>query len=217
MPKNESLPFGERLKEMREEAGMSIEQLADKTKIQRKYLELLEAEDLHTLPPPVYIRGFVQRWAKACGSDIGEALMHFDRMQAIFMRDVPRDRPLGHFSRHSFVITLPHIVITIGSLVLLVILSYFVYQYIFFMRSPLVEIYFPNSMESVLREQWVIIEGTGQRMKSLTVAGQEVYLEEDGYFRKEVALNEGLNVVRIEGIGQNGQRVEMIRKVTRVP
>lgn len=217
MSKSDSLSFGERLKGMREEAGLSVEQLAEKTKIQRKHLAALEAEDFHVLPPPVYIRGFVQQWAKVCGADTREALMHLERIQALMAPRTVGDRRLERLSRPFFVITLRHILICAGMVAAVGIAAYFGYQYMVLMRAPLIEVSSPATMETVQQEQWVTIEGQTDRVVSLTIAGQEVYVEKNGYFRREVPLNEGVNMVRIQGEGENGQEIEVMRKIVRIP
>ena len=43
---------------------LSIEELADYTKISKKYLKAIEEEDYPKLPAPVYLRGFVIQLAK---------------------------------------------------------------------------------------------------------------------------------------------------------
>jgi cytoskeleton protein RodZ len=52
------LSTGAYLRWMREQAGLSIRQIADRTKIGSAKLEDIEAERASRLPPPVYLRGF---------------------------------------------------------------------------------------------------------------------------------------------------------------
>ncbi|MGE0615662.1 MAG: helix-turn-helix domain-containing protein [Bacteriovoracia bacterium] len=52
------------LKEIREARNISIEEMADYTKISRSYLRAIEEDDFDKLPAPVYIRGFVVQIAK---------------------------------------------------------------------------------------------------------------------------------------------------------
>lgn len=48
---------GESLRRARESRGLSPQQMADRTKFQRSWIEAIEAERLERLPPPVYLRG----------------------------------------------------------------------------------------------------------------------------------------------------------------
>lgn len=54
--------------------GMSLEQVAAVTKIHPATLDRLEREELHTLPPAVYVRGFVIQFARTLGLDDPEGL-----------------------------------------------------------------------------------------------------------------------------------------------
>jgi cytoskeletal protein RodZ len=59
--------FGETLRQARLEKGVPIADAERETRIRRKYLEALEAEDATSLPPPVYTRGFIRAYAEYLG------------------------------------------------------------------------------------------------------------------------------------------------------
>ena len=63
------MEVGVELRQVREQKAISLEALAAQTKIQRRILVAIEAGDWETLPEPVYIRGFVNRYATALGLD----------------------------------------------------------------------------------------------------------------------------------------------------
>ena len=64
--------LGQRLKEAREEKGISIEDLQKVTKIQKRYLLAIEEGNLDTLPGKFYARAFVKSYAEAIGLDTDE-------------------------------------------------------------------------------------------------------------------------------------------------
>lgn len=66
--------IGERLKEAREEQGMSLETLTEQTKIQKRYLLAIENGDFHVLPGTFYARAFIKEYALAIGLDPEELL-----------------------------------------------------------------------------------------------------------------------------------------------
>lgn len=61
------LSTGAYLRWAREQAGLSIRQLADRTKISSVKLEDIESERYDRLPPIVYLRGFVREFARSLG------------------------------------------------------------------------------------------------------------------------------------------------------
>ncbi len=77
MGESETRSFGEYLREARERAGLAPEALAGTTRIQRRYLEALEAEDWDALPGGVIGRGFVRVVAREVGLDPKEALERY--------------------------------------------------------------------------------------------------------------------------------------------
>lgn len=63
---------GERLREAREAAGMTLEEIATTTRIPTRHLESLESGDFARLPAPTYTIGFAKNFAAAVGLDRAE-------------------------------------------------------------------------------------------------------------------------------------------------
>lgn len=55
--------IGETLREARERRGLTIEQVAQETRISARFVEALEEERFEELPAPVYVRGFLRSYA----------------------------------------------------------------------------------------------------------------------------------------------------------
>ena len=60
---------GPDLKRFRESRGISLRDIATASKVGVRYLEYIEAERVEVLPAPVYLRGFVQEYARVVGLD----------------------------------------------------------------------------------------------------------------------------------------------------
>ncbi|KAA1036986.1 helix-turn-helix domain-containing protein [Macrococcus equipercicus] len=58
-------PIGRKLKQKRESLGMTLVDLENKIKIQRKYIEMIERNDFASLPNPNYTVGFIEKYAKS--------------------------------------------------------------------------------------------------------------------------------------------------------
>src|SRR5699024_10715050 len=72
------MQIGERLKEAREEKGLSLEDIQQKTKIQNRYLQAIEEDNLDDLPGKFYARAFIKEYALAVGLDPTVLLEGFD-------------------------------------------------------------------------------------------------------------------------------------------
>jgi curved DNA-binding protein CbpA len=60
---------GPALRGLREARGVSLRHIAAITKIGVRFLEYIEEERFAFLPPPVYLRGFLQEYARILGLD----------------------------------------------------------------------------------------------------------------------------------------------------
>jgi cytoskeletal protein RodZ len=63
--------FGNVLRQAREKAGLTVEEVAGITRIQGKYLRALEEENWDAVPPGVIGRGFVRVVGKQVDADVG--------------------------------------------------------------------------------------------------------------------------------------------------
>ncbi len=63
------IEFGKTLREARESKGLTIEQVADTTRIMPSMIEALEAENFSKIAAPLYGRGFVKLYCTAVGLD----------------------------------------------------------------------------------------------------------------------------------------------------
>jgi cytoskeletal protein RodZ len=61
--------IGDYLRQVREESLLSLEEVSLRTLIQPRLLRAIEAGKLQQLPEPVYIQGFIKRYAEALGLD----------------------------------------------------------------------------------------------------------------------------------------------------
>lgn len=64
--------IGAKLQGLREEQGLSVEQVARDTHITRRYIEALESEDFDTFPGESYLLGFLRTYAEYLGLDSQE-------------------------------------------------------------------------------------------------------------------------------------------------
>jgi cytoskeleton protein RodZ len=83
MGQTESLPghpraFGEELRRLRSNSGLSLDDIAAETKISFRVLEALETGRFQFLPEPVFSRNFVRQFARIVGVDSEPLVTAFD-------------------------------------------------------------------------------------------------------------------------------------------
>ncbi len=69
--------FGEYLKREREMRGITLEEIAEITKISKSNLEAIEGDDYKRLPPPIYVQGFLKAYASHLGLDSNDVLLRY--------------------------------------------------------------------------------------------------------------------------------------------
>jgi len=74
----ELVGIGETLKEARKARGLSLEEVAEKTKIRPRYLEAIEVENFDLLPGQIYVRGFIRNYARFLGLNPEPLVALFD-------------------------------------------------------------------------------------------------------------------------------------------
>src|SRR3954469_19659870 len=105
---SELASFGDELRREREIRGISLKEIADATKISKRFLDAIERNDHKTLPAPVFTRGFVREYARylglnademvnrynfaAVGDDRIEQSAHLDRLNTPQAPPVPRKK-----------------------------------------------------------------------------------------------------------------------------
>ncbi len=67
------IQIGKQLKDARISKNMTIEEIAEKTKLRKDQVVSIEEGDLSKLPPTPYVKGFIKLYSKAVGLEIEDA------------------------------------------------------------------------------------------------------------------------------------------------
>ncbi|MBS1787871.1 MAG: helix-turn-helix domain-containing protein [Acidobacteria bacterium] len=74
--------LGQQLKQAREERGLTINQIAEATRLGSRFLEAIENDDYKILPGGVFNRAFVRKFARQVGMDEDQAVRLYDQQLA---------------------------------------------------------------------------------------------------------------------------------------
>ena len=89
----ESLPalmtsLGTTFKQARESRGVSLDQIANETRISTRFLAAIENEEFHLLPGGIFNRGFVRAYAEKIGIDPDQAVADYQRLAEVRQPEV---------------------------------------------------------------------------------------------------------------------------------
>ena len=83
--------LGNKLREKRISLGYSLDDIQEKTKIQKRYLEAIEDSDFARLPGSFYVRAFIRHYAESLNMDADELLNELDPHRKV--ADVVHEQP----------------------------------------------------------------------------------------------------------------------------
>jgi cytoskeletal protein RodZ len=121
--------LGARLRQAREARGVSLRELSDQTRIARRYLEAIEADDYKELPGGIFNRSFIKAYAKGVGFSETEAVSAYTEV-ARAAGEAPDELPTSRQSSRIYMdgdTARSPIITALLSLVILAIISLGIY------------------------------------------------------------------------------------------
>lgn len=84
--------FAEKLKTAREKAGISLQQVSAKTRIDIKFLKALESGDFNFLPD-LYVKAFIKQYSKVVGLDEQEVIYNYNQIKEGKVKEESEEKP----------------------------------------------------------------------------------------------------------------------------
>jgi len=97
--------IGPLLKAVREDKGLTLDQMVSVTMLRRPLLEAIENENWEDLPAPVFVKGFIRSYAVALGLDENEIVAQYERLD-VLKPSLPKPLSMPRRSHNSFIITI---------------------------------------------------------------------------------------------------------------
>lgn len=189
--------LGERLKKVREEAGLSLDEAEQGTQIRRQYLDALERGTYHALPGPVYIESFLKRYAEFLNvsSEFVLELYHHQDKKVLKRRYRSAFLTLQHKVPREFIT--PRVIrfVVIG-LVVLACLTYVGFEVRKIFTPPQLTVASPADFITVSQAS-IQVTGQTEPEATLVINGKQIFLDNRGRFSEQVDLNDGLNVISV--------------------
>lgn len=199
---------GEVLREARESAGLTLEQVSAKLHIRLSYLESIEQNDVSRLPKGPFRTGYVRAYADLLELDP-------DHLAALFRRDHAQEdrsdkRVFRETRRSSPRVMNPSLFVSgIG---FVAILLYVVWQINLALRPPRLVVFEPLNQQQVVSPVRVLGEATPDVI--LRVNDRPITLQQFGGFQTELTLSPGEHMIIVEAKNRRGKSRFVERSIT---
>ena len=203
---------GQKLRDERQNRGLSISEVSSATKIRTRFLEAIEKGEYVKLPSSSYAQGFVRNYAKFL--DLAE-----EEILALFRREFDEEKaykvlPEGLVRQKEMPLKRFKIKQAVVLVVLLfvLLLGFIVFQYRNTFISPPISLSSPIEME-VLSSSTVSVSGNTDPNSTITVNDEQVSVNSDGTFRKIITGFPGKTTITVKAVNRFGKQTIVERHV----
>lgn len=200
---------GTRLHDARVELGLTLEYISEKTHIQKKYLEALEANRFSKLPKAkayrlAYIKEFAA-WVGLAESDIVEQFIQENGIE-----DAPVVHPLKRLRINPFasITMLARNLLFISFI--LAFTGYLFWQVRGVLEPPRLTIFSPIEGYTV-KQTSVMVAGETESETQLTINGQDIMVNNRGKFETKIDLSQGVNTLVFTATKKHGKSTSITR------
>lgn len=206
---------GERLRQLREEANLTIDDLAEELSIAAKHLQAIEESRYQDLPGKVYARNFVRQYIARMDLNQAAAMERFEQEYAVVSAPQQRRNPLlpqraqvehPWWYRHGRLL--------MAGAVVVVVIGYFAWQIVQLLTPPALAVTDPAQDTSVTAAT-LTVRGNTEPNTEVKINNGPVEVAANGSFSVTVDLRVGLNTLKITAKKKrSGERV-VVRQVLR--
>lgn len=197
------IKLGQRLRTLRLEKGLTLEDVVTATKIRSSFLTAIEKGEYNKLPSSSYAQGFVANYAEYLGLPKKEAL-------ALFRREFDEKKVFTVLPKgftESKTSTFPRIAFhrrtILVAVAFLLLLSYLGFAYKDAFLNPPLTITSPQTNKVSTGN--ITIAGKTNPYATLTINNTPVTLREDGTFSRRVSLFSGRATITIRAANRFGR------------
>lgn len=211
---NSADKVGEVLRTTREEKRQTLAQVSATIHVREDNLHRLEEGYYQDLPADVYVKGFLRSYAEYLGLNVSKILRMYSKERGIQQHLERKTDDLANQPKviHSPLL-IPRLIKTaVVVAVVLAAVFYLVWQFRNFSRNPSLVIEEPANDITVHREE-ITFSGTADQESILMINGQEVFVNEDGFFQEQIYLQSGLNSITVVARDRQGRESSLTRQI----
>ncbi len=212
--------LGEYLQEVRLSLNLSLPDAAKKSGIKEKHLESLESGRFSALPAEVYVLGFLKSLAVLYSTEPGLLIKQYKKernIQTEIQKKIKQKNGMSKKIFFKFLLTPKIFSLILGVGFVLLTGIYIIWQVISINKTPELRIYEPQDA-SVITDAFVNVRGKTNPGMSVSVNGQDIFVESSGDFQTQLGVSSGSKELKIVAKNKLDKSVEKnIRIVVKSP
>lgn len=213
LPQKEGL--GEKLAKKRISLGLDSKDIEKAIRVRAKHIEAIENGRYDSLPPDVYVRGFVRNYANFLKLDANKVMKLYERERGLIenVRKAKAGPPVIKPLETPKIVITPK-TITIYSIVLgaLAIFLYIGWQVLVLMAPPILAVTNPDDNVNIEGNS-VSVEGTTDSGATLYINDVEIGIDQNGIFKEKISLQSGVNIIKVRAQNKMGKSTEIKKTV----
>ncbi len=201
------MTLGEKLKKLRSDKRIALNEVSRVTKIRVEYLQCLEDGKYDELPADVYVRGFLKSYGDFLGVDEYSLVRLFEKEKGIKKNLEKGKNP----SKKKIKIQSPNIsafIFTPKKIILFLVAVFVAGAFFYLYReagsltdNPRLIILNPEP-NSQVEGNTVSLEGKTDKDARVFVNDQVVLVDDNGKFKEDISLQSGINVIHVRALNK---------------
>ncbi len=205
------MDFSSFLNSKLKEQNINLKKLSEASGITLKHLENLIAGNFSDLPASPYLHGYLTKLGEVLDFD-GEKWWHILKSDPELFSSGSFDKlPQNRFAKKTQTKK-----IWIG-LAILIVLFYFGLRLPKIIGQPELTILFPSEEATNFTTEEIILNGSLKNGDKILVNKDEVPIDENGFWQKNITLEPGLNTIEITGKKFLGREIKVLRQIIYEP
>ncbi len=210
-----TLTLGEKLRKLRSEKRIALNEVSRATRIQITYLECLENGNHDNLPADVYVKGFLRSYADFLGVNDQILIKLYEKEKGI--RKNLEERKISKTGKSikkpinvsSFIFTPQKLAFFLVVVLIISGLAYLYQEIGSFSDVPRLIVLNPEGDISVEGNS-LSIEGITEKDARLFINDQPILVNDDGKFKENITLQKGINTVSLKAVNKFDKETQKI-------
>lgn len=220
LSQKEEVSCGAYLRHVRQQRGISLEKVTEKTKILPHVLKALESDDYSSLPPAAFLKGIVRRYAQFLKLDPEKIVSLYQKSNGRHLASGKYDLPVKNRFRirqfNIFSILRKSLLYSLRTVFFILLTIYFLYEGSLFLLPPRIILTSPAADFSTTQAK-LLLKGRVERGKTLFLKDKAIPLGKDGNFQEEIILSPGLNEIYLKAVNNLGKTTSVTRNIIYSP